>query len=211
VGITGLAGWMHKNGLLYEFDASSIEELAELHYYHLLKASQQLVSEGREAAQGVSFDWLPIDTKKTVKAPTLDWESLRGKPRRHSVLVAHMPTESSAVFSNATNGVYPVRNRVVTKQSRTGTTQYIAPDVLETAWGIPTEAMQRCYASIQAYTDQAISVEYWNAAGEQSMSELMRNFVRQSDLGIKTMYYQNTSDKVANTLNEQVDCDACKL
>lgn len=95
VGITGLAGYLAAKGLKYA-DVGEIETLAEKHYYYLLKASIDQAEE-YGSVKGIDANWLPIDTKRTVNVPELDWENLRGKCRANSVLVAHMPTESSAV------------------------------------------------------------------------------------------------------------------
>ena len=211
IGITGLAGYLYQKGLLYK-DSDAIEELAERHYFYLLKASQGLVGK-YPAVEGIKANWLPIDTKSTSKAPTLDWESLRGKPRVNSVLVAHMPTESSAVFSDATNGLYPVRARVINKQSRKGLVQYIAPPVKETAWEIDNNTLAKAYASVQAYTDQALSADYYVGSGKVSMSVMMKEWVTQARLGCKTMYYLNTNDFNGGTFSDvEGGCEgACKL
>lgn len=223
IGITGLADWLGQQGASYS-DADLIESLAERHYYYLLKGSQRLVTEhGREPVSGIKTDWLPIDTKRTTRAPTLDWEALRGKPRRNSVLVAHMPTESSAVFSNATNGLYPVRNTVVKKASRHGLVAYIAPAyVRERAWDIPNDVLISDYAAVQAYTDQAISADYYyvpsrHPDGKVPMSQLMKEWVKQARAGIKTMYYSNTEDFNGGAFSDIAQQDAgcasggCKL
>ena len=99
-------------------------ELAESFQYYLLKASNQLAKEkghceyfGRtKYADGI----LPIDTyKKDVDQISNiplqhDWESLRKSileyGLRHSTLSAQMPSESSSVVSNATNGIEPPRD-----------------------------------------------------------------------------------------------------
>ena len=161
IGITGLAGWLGEHSLRYA-DTASIEALAERHYYWCLKASQRLVLEGRAPVSGIREDWLPIDTGHQTVPPTMDWESLRGKPRRNSVLVAHMPTESSAVFSDAPNGLYPVRDSVIAKASRYGLIKYIAPAVCtERAWDVGNDVLARAYGAVQSYTDQAISADYY--------------------------------------------------
>lgn len=101
IGISGLAEYLYNHGSDFDGSVESfkiVKELAELHYYSLLKASIKMVEEGElEPVKGVNFDWLPIDTKRSKLAPTLDWESLRGKARGHSVLSAMMPCESSSV------------------------------------------------------------------------------------------------------------------
>lgn len=199
IGITGLAGHLAEHGRSYK-DSEYIERIAEAHYYYCLKASQRLVEEGAlPVVDGIEQEWLPIDTKKTKTTPEFDWEALRGKPRRNSVLVAHMPTESSAVFSDATNGLYPVRTRVINKQSRYGAIQYIAPDVKELAWDIDNVTIAKMYAAVQAYTDQAISADYYVVpsryeGGKVPMSQLVKEWVIQAQLGNKTMYYSNTND-----------------
>ena len=211
VGITGLAGYLYNNDLLYS-DADAIEELAERHYFYLLKASQQQASEYGSVG-GIKTDWLPIDTKSTVKTPTLDWESLRGKPRANSVLVAHMPTESSAVFSDATNGLYPVRTHVINKQSRKGLVQFIAPPVKELAWDLDNMVLAKAYAAVQAYTDQSLSADYYVGAGKVSMALMMKEWVAQARLGCKTMYYLNTNDSNGGTFSDVEEaCEGgCKL
>lgn len=218
VGITGLAEWLYNNGLEYA-DHEHIELLAETHYFHMLKASQEMINYGYNAVKGIDEYWLPIDSKSTSKAPTHDWESLRGKPRANSVLVAHMPCESSAVFSNATNGLYPVRNRVINKQSRKGAVQYIAPPVRELAWDIPTITLLKAYAAVQAYTDQAISADTYvtprnHPNGKVPLSTLMKEFVTKARLGLKTLYYVNTNDvqeSFHDQANSEEGCESCKM
>ena len=163
--------------------------------------------------KGIDPNWLPIDTKRTSKAPELDWESLRGKPRVNSVLVAHMPTESSAVFSDATNGLYPVRNRVINKQSRKGSVQFIAPPVKETAWMIDNNTLAKAYAAIQAYTDQSISADYYVGSGKVSMAQMIKEWVTQARLGCKTQYYLNTNDSNGGMFSESEEAcqGGCKL
>ena len=73
---------------------------------------------------------LPIDTyKKDVDEITSvgydhDWESLRASilehGLRHSTLSAQMPSESSSVVSNATNGIEPPRDYLSVKKSKKG-------------------------------------------------------------------------------------------
>lgn len=211
VGITGLAGYLWKVGAKYA-DHALIEEVAERHYFYLLKASQAQVGQ-YPAVEGVDVNWLPIDTKSTSKPPTYDWESLRGKPRANSVLVAHMPTESSAVFSDATNGLYPVRKRIINKQSRKGSVQYIAPPVTELAWDIDNITLAKAYAAVQAYTDQSISADYYVGSGKVSMAQMIKEWVAQAKYGCKTMYYLNTNDSNGGTFSdvEEACQGGCKL
>jgi len=222
IGITGLASMLYKAGL--DFDGSdesleAVERIAELHYYSLLKASQKMVEDGTApAVEGIDLDWLPIDTKTSDRDPILDWESLRGKPRAHSVLVAHMPTESSAVFSNATNGLYPSRNRVIYKKARRGKIQFISEffDSTKTpAWNVD---MVPYYKVIQGYTDQAISADYYTDFTKYPnkkipMVALIKWFLDQALAGVKTAYYQNFKVDEVEEFEQEETCDSggCKL
>lgn len=101
IGITGLAQYLYNCGSDYTGDADSlslVSKLAEKHYHSLLIASQGMITDGScKPVSGVDLNWLPVDTAYNKYETQLDWEALRGKDRGHSVLVAHMPTESSAV------------------------------------------------------------------------------------------------------------------
>lgn len=221
IGVTGLAGRLYKEGLDFDGSQESIEfvqHLVELHYYALLKASIKMSEETGIVVEGVDFDWLPIDTGMLATSTTLDWESLRGKPRMHSVLVAHMPTESSAVFSGATNGVYPSRDRVIYKQARKGKIQFISqyfdPDKHLTAWEVD---MIPYYQVIQAFTDQGISADHFTDFSKYPnkrvpLDEVIKWFVRMNAAGIKSAYYQNfkTTDSEVEQ-EETCESGGCKL
>lgn len=100
VGIVGLAVDLYNNNLDFDGSNASVERVAyvaERHYYYLLKASQKLAETSGISVKGIKQDWLPIDTAVNKPQLNFDWEALRGKPRKHSVLVAHMPTESSSL------------------------------------------------------------------------------------------------------------------
>ncbi|MEC9064428.1 MAG: ribonucleoside-diphosphate reductase subunit alpha, partial [Pseudomonadota bacterium] len=125
VGYIGLAHYLAKNGVKYEDPEAwkLVHSLTEAFQYNLLKASVNLAkekgaceySDRTKYAQGI----LPIDTyKKDVDelVPndlSFDWESLRRELLEHgirnSTLSAQMPSESSSVVSNATNGIEPPR------------------------------------------------------------------------------------------------------
>ena len=230
VGITGLAGYLYQNNMDFDGTEQSLgltSELSEIHYYYLLKASQKLSSEcGFEIdASDINYDWLPIDTMVTKGYETkLDWESLRGIARKHSVMVAHMPTESSAVFSDATNGLYPVRRRVINKGSRRGVVQYIAPEGdYKLAWDIPNNTLSKYYSRVQDFTDQGISADYYVdftkfSDGKVPLSQLFKEWIVQAKLGNKSMYYQNFNDDNGGSIQdvlakpvEEEGCDSCKL
>ena len=220
-GITGLASYLYSQGL--DFDGSeesleAVERVSELHYYALLRASQKMVEDGSApAVTGINLDWLPIDTKTSTRVSHLDWEKLRGKPRAHSVLVAHMPTESSSVFSNATNGVYPSRDRVIYKKARKGKVQFISEHFDDTKLSAYDVNMIPYYQAIMSGTDQSISADHFTDFTKYPnkkipMKVLIRWFLEQAISGAKTSYYQNF--KVEGEEIEQEDsCEGggCKL
>lgn len=211
IGITGLAGGLANRGLKYS-DALEIERIAEQHYYFCLKASQQLVREGRAPiTSGIDPNWLPIDTMTSKVKPRLNWEILRGKPRRNSVLCAQMPTETSSGLSGALNGLYPARKDSIKKQTRSGLLQVITPEnVTERAWDIPFKTMANVYAAVQNYTDQAISVDYFETpsklpGGKISLANMMKQFVYHNEIGNKTMYYLNINDDNGGSFADQIE------
>ena len=225
VGITGLAEYLYKNNLDYVDLDENIEfvaDLAEKHCYYLYKASQKLAKEFGESVDGVDFNWLPIDTKINKYAPKMDWESLRGKPRINSVLVAHMPTESSALASGVTNGLYPPRQRIINKKSRKGVVQFICKDFVQgknlLAWVVDNILLSKYYSAVQDYTDQAISADtYFDPrnyeSGKKPVSILIKEWVAHFKLGNKSMYYVNTYDNDESSIFDiaQDDCESCKL
>lgn len=231
IGITGLAGALYREGLDYDGSEESfsfVSKIAETHYFYLLKASQKLAEESGYAVEGIKKDWLPIDTRvNKCYALTLDWESLRGKPRKHSVLAAHMPTESSAVFCDADNSLYPPRQKVINKKSRKGVIQYISKDWTpgkKLAWDVDNITLSKYYSRVQDFTDQAISADYYFDPSKyedekKPLSELMKEWVAQAKAGNKTQYYMNTRDYngggVQDILGaaqpEEEACESCKL
>jgi ribonucleoside-diphosphate reductase alpha chain len=230
IGITGLASALYKNGLDYDGSEESfnfVSQLAEHHYFYLLKASQQLSKESGYAVEGIKKDWLPIDTGYNKGyTPALDWESLRGKDRKHSVLVAHMPTESSALFCDAPNSLYPIRQAVINKKSRKGVIQYICKEWTKgnlLAWDVDNTTLAKYYSRVQDFSDQAISADYYFDPSKyvdekKPLSELMKEWVVQAKLGNKTQYYMNTRDyngggiqELLSTEVEEEACESCKL
>ena len=230
IGITGLASALYKNGLDYDGSTKSLDFvslLSEHHYFYLLKASQALSNATGFAVGGIKKDWLPIDTSYNKGySPTLDWEALRGKDRKHSVLVAHMPTESSALFCDAPNSLYPIRQAVINKKSRKGVIQYICKEWTKgtlLAWDVDNTTLAKYYSRVQDFSDQAISADYYFDPSKyedekKPLSELMKEWVAQAKLGNKTQYYMNTRDyngggiqELLGTSVEEEACESCKL
>lgn len=230
VGITGLAEYLYKQGYDYDGRDKSLEfvsDLAEKHCFYLYKASQKLSEETGVEVEGVDLNWLPVDTKVGKFEPKMDWESIRGKPRVNSVLIAHMPTESSALASGVTNGLYPPRKRIINKKSRKGVVQFICKDFIEgvnlLAWDVDNVILSRYYSATQDWTDQGISADTYvdprqYDGGKKPLSLLLKEWVAHFRLGNKSMYYVNTYDNdeasVFDLATKEVveeDCESCKL
>ena len=231
VGITGLAEYLYKQGYDYDGSESSLEfvsDLAEKHCFYLYKASQKLSEETGIEVKGVDLNWLPVDTKLGKFTPKMDWESIRGKPRVNSVLIAHMPTESSAVASGVTNGLYPPRKVVINKKSRKGVVQFICKGFEQgknlLAWDVDNVTLSRYYSAVQDWSDQGISADtYFDPRkfenGKKPLSLLLKEWVAHFKLGNKSMYYVNTYDDdevsifdlIQSVEAQEADCEGCKL
>ena len=217
VGILGLAHLMARNHKRYTTTEGKqfIHAVAERHYYHLARASLRL---GKELGNAPWMHktkwpdgWLPIDTynrsvdKIAAFETHYDWEGLRAQivangGIRNSVLVAHMPTETSANASGTTNGVYPVRELTLIKTDNERVNYWAAPegDTLgnwyESAWNIPTEDLTEAYAIIQKWTDQGISADFYRKViGDASIesTEMIQNYLYRVKMGLKSKYYMN--------------------
>ena len=217
VGILGLAHLMAKHGQRYTETAGKqfIHNVAERHYYHLLRASLQL---GKELGNAPWMHktrwpegWLPLDTsnRNVEKIATFttcyDWEALRSEivangGIRNSVLVAHMPTETSANASGTTNGLYPIRELTLIKTDNHRVNYWAAPDgdrlgeAYQSAWDIPAKDMTELYAIVQKWTDQGISADFYRKVlGDASIesTELISDYLYRVKLGLKSKYYMN--------------------
>jgi len=222
IGFIGLAHYLAKLGYNYDSQESwdAVHGLSESFQYYLLKASNQLAKEkghceyfGRtKYADGI----LPIDTyKKDVDEITSinyqhDWEALRASilahGLRHSTLSAQMPSESSSVVSNATNGIEPPRDYLSIKKSKKGPLKQIVPQYQSLKnnytllWDMSSNTGYiNIVAVMQKFFDQAISGNWsYNPEhypdNEVPTSVMANDFLTTYKYGWKTSYYQNTYD-----------------
>ena len=159
----------------------AVHGLSESFQFYLLSASNKIAIEkghceyfGRtKYADAI----LPIDTYKKdvdeISSQKLqhDWEGLRTAIRahglRHSTLSAQMPSESSSIVCNATNGIEPPRDYLSVKKSKKGPLKQVVPSYstlknnYTLLWDMPdNRGYINVAAVMQKFFDQAISVSY---------------------------------------------------
>ena len=255
IGYIGLAHYLAKNKVSFDNpDAwELVDELTENFQYYLLKASNELAKEKGKCdyfdrtkyAEGI----LPIDTyKKDVdilvkRKLNLPWDKLRegikNNGLRHSTLSAQMPSESSSVVSNATNGIEPPRDYISVKKSKKGPLKQVVPDYNKLKnnytllWDMKDmSGYINVVAIMQKYFDQAISGNWsYNPEhfedGQVPVSVMAQDLLTTYKLGWKTSYYQNTydskkdddepahpigfKDEVPETKVEEEECESCTI
>ena len=256
IGYIGLAHYLAKSGFKYDEQGAwdAVDELTEHFQYYLLKASNTLAKEKGKCEYfhrtKYSDGVLPIDTyKKEVdeivnRKLTLDWESLRKEITehglRHSTLSAQMPSESSSVVSNATNGIEPPRDFLSVKKSKQGPLKQVVPQYLSLKskytllWSMGgNTGYINIVAVMQKYFDQAISGN-WSYNPEDyeenqvPLSVMAQDLLTTYKLGWKTSYYQNTYDGKIDEddkpdvleddstykeeeLTEEEECESCTI
>ena len=255
IGYIGLAHYLAKLGFKYDSQGAwdAVHGLSESFQYFLLKASNKIAQEkgycesfGRtKYSQGL----LPIDTYKkdvdeisSVKLQH-DWEGLRASilkhGLRHSTLSAQMPSESSSVVSNATNGIEPPRGFLSIKKSKKGPLKQIVPQYATLKnnytllWDMKSnDGYIKIVAMMQKFFDQAISGNWsYNPENypdnEVPVSIMANDFLTCYRYGWKTAYYQNTYDIKTDEVVEEKpnlqsllqelsgveeeDCESCKI
>lgn len=222
IGYIGLAHYLARMEVKYHHKAAweAVDKLTEAFQFYLLKASCQLAQE-RGACEKFNRTkyadgLLPIDTyKKEVDEivphkTRMAWEQLRKDIKqhglRHSTLSAQMPSESSSVVSNATNGIEPPRALLSIKKSKKGPLKQVIPgfpklkNSYTLLWDMPSnDGYIKIVAMMQKYFDQAISGNWsYNplnyANNEVPLSVMAGDMLNAYKYGWKTSYYQNTYD-----------------
>ena len=254
VGYIGLAHYLAKLGFKYDSQEAwdAVHSLSESFQYFLLKASNNLAKEkgkcGYFNRTKYSTGTLPIDTyKKDVDEITKvsyqhDWDTLRTDIAthglRHSTLSAQMPSESSSVVSNATNGIEPPRGFLSVKKSKKGPLKQVVPQYSSLKnnytllWDMPSnDGYIKVVSVMQKFFDQGISGNWsynpTNYEDNQIPMEVMaQDLLSTYKYGWKTSYYQNTfdnkSDEVEETTspvtdlisqieNEDETCESCAI
>ena len=256
IGFIGLAHYLAKHGANYDSQKAHdlVHKLTERFQFALLTASNRMAMEkgpcGYFGKTKYADGILPIDTYKqdvdeiVPNDLSCDWEYLRGRiveyGLRHSTLSAQMPSESSSVVSNATNGIEPPRDYLSVKKSKKGPLKQIVPSytTLKGAYTLlwdmhNNDGYIKVTAVMQKFFDQAISGNWsYNpenySDNEVPVSEMAKDLLTTYKYGWKTSYYQNTYDNkkdgeeveqtpsVDNLIDqliteEEDDCESCKI
>ena len=239
IGYIGLAHYLAKHHVSYDDPKAweLVHDLTEAFQYYLLKASNQLAKEQGKCgyfdktkyADGI----LPIDTyKKDVDEIVqnnlkYDWSSLRDSIRefglRNSTLSAQMPSESSSVVSNATNGIEPPRDYLSVKKSKKGPLKQVVPSYgslknnYTLLWDMPDNTGYiNVVAVMQKFFDQAISGNWsYNPEhfddSEVPVSVMAQDLLTTYKYGWKTSYYQNTNDMKSDEIEEETPNLECLM
>ena len=257
IGFIGLAHYFAKNGVKYDSQEAYdlTHKLTESFQYNLLRASNNIAKEkgACDAFHRTKYidGILPIDTYKqevdelVTVSYQYDWDSLRDDIAewglRHSTLSAQMPSESSSVVSNATNGIEPPRDYLSVKKSKKGPLKQIVPQFTTyknnytLLWDMPSnEGYINVTAIMQKFFDQAISGNWsYNPENypdnEVPVSVMANDLLTTYKYGWKTSYYQNTYDNkkdvdaestarteqlindILHGTESEEDCDSCKV
>jgi ribonucleoside-diphosphate reductase alpha chain len=240
IGITNLAGFLAKNKLKYEDEATLglVHETMEQIQWNLINASCELAEEkgacnkfeDTKYAKGLlPIDWYKKTVDELVK-PTynMDWEGLRKRIKkyglRHSTLSAIMPCESSSVIQNSTNGIEPVRSLLIHKKAKNGVLKQIVPNYhmrknyYSLAWEMTdNKAIINIASVIQKFVDMSMSTNlYYNYAhhedGNIPLSVLIKDQIYGYKYGLKNFYYANTPDGDGET-EKDMGCEsgACAI
>ena len=255
IGYIGLAHYLAKNGVKYDNPESwkLVHDLTEAFQYYLIRATVNLAKEKGACEYSNRTKYgngiLPIDTYKhdvdeiVPNELHYDWESLRNDVIkygvRNSTLSAQMPSESSSVVSNATNGIEPPRGYLSVKKSKKGPLKQIVPQYgtlknnYTLLWDMPgNTGYINIVAVMQKFFDQAISgnwsynpEHYENS--EVPVSVMAQDLLTTYKYGWKTSYYQNTYDNKNDEVEESTesldslvsqlenaeeeDCESCKI
>ena len=255
IGYIGLAHYLAKNGYRYEDPEAwkSVHDLTEAFQYYLIQATVNLAKEKGACEYSHRTKYgngiLPIDTYKNEVDEIVpnelhyDWESLRAQVNqygvRNSTLSAQMPSESSSVVSNATNGIEPPRGYLSIKKSKKGPLKQIVPQygTLKNNYDLLWEMRSNkgyinIVAVMQKFFDQAISGNWsYNPEhypnNEIPVSIMAQDLLTTYKYGWKTSYYQNTYDIKTDEMDdsnesldslisqletaEEEDCESCKI
>ena len=233
IGITNLAYWHAKRGLLYgEKDAlQEVKSWMEHQAYYLTEATVELAKErGPCSHSGLTrygqgkFPWelraKAVDELANFK-PELDWERVRELMKVHGVrnatLMAVAPVESSSVVINSTNGIEMPMSLITVKESKAGSLIQVAPEYnklknkYQLMWAQKDcDGYLKTAAVIAAYVDQSISTNtFYNPAHfadrKVPTTLIAKNLMLAHRWGLKTFYYSLINKQGSKGQDEPVE------
>jgi len=233
IGITNLAYWHAKRGLLYgEKDAlQEVKTWMEHQAYYLTEATVELAKErGPCSHSGLTrygqgtFPWelraSAVNELANFK-PELDWEKLRETMKvygvRNATLMAVAPVESSSVVVNSTNGIEMPMSLITVKESKAGSLIQVAPEYnkLKNKYQLMWEQKDcdgylKTAAVIAAYVDQSISTNtFYNPAHwadrKVPTTLIAKNLMMAHRWGLKTFYYSLINKQGSKGQDEPVE------
>jgi ribonucleoside-diphosphate reductase alpha chain len=217
VGVTNLAYWHAKRNFKYgTADAlAEVKRWMEHQAYYLTETSVDLAEE-RGACKRSEHTWygrgvFPWERRNagvdelTDFSPSMDWESLRVRLKKHGIrnatLMAVAPVESSSVVLNSTNGIEMPMELVSVKESKAGSFVQVVPEYkrlknrYQLMWD-QTDCVDylKTSAVLAAYIDQSLSTNtFYNPAhfkdGKVPATLVAKNLMLAYKWGIKTIYY----------------------
>ena len=231
IGITNLAYWHAKRGLLYgENDSlNEVKSWMEHQAYYLTEASVELAKERGKClnsdqtryGKGI-FPWelrAKGVNELTDFSPELDWETLRAQMKeygvRNATQMAVAPVESSSVVINSTNGIEMPMALISTKESKAGSFTQVVPEYhrLKNKYQMMWEQTDcvgylKTSAVIAAYVDQSISTNtFYNPANfadrKVPTTLIAKNLMLAHHWGIKTFYYSLINKKGSKAIDEE--------
>lgn len=239
IGVINFAYLIAKTGLKYNQQETfnMTHRLAEQMHFYALKASMELAKE-RGKLPGIedtiySKGELLIDSyckavdEITTQPMECDWDWIRGEVKEfgvyNSTLMALMPSESSSVVSNATNGIEPLRSLVTRKGNKKVTMVQVAPDSVKLKnkydylWDMTAkdyDGYLKNVAVFQKFTCQSISTNFsYNPDHYRNpdptldrkipLEVLLNHTFLCAKYGVKTRYYINVKGEKDNTDDEK--------
>jgi ribonucleoside-diphosphate reductase alpha chain len=217
VGITNLAYWHARRNYRYGTSEAlaEVKRWMEHKAFYLTEMSVELAQERGACARsqytyygrGV-FPWerrAQGVNELTDFTPSIDWEPLRAKIKKHGIrnatLMAIAPVESSSVVLNSTNGIEMPMELISVKESKAGSFVQVVPEYrrLKSRYQLMWEQTDcvdylKTAAVLAAYVDQSISTNtFYNPAhysgGKVPATVVAKNLMLGVHWGLKTYYY----------------------
>jgi ribonucleoside-diphosphate reductase alpha chain len=232
IGVTNLAYWHAKRGLLYgEKDSlAEVKSWMEHQAFYLTEASVELAKERGACldshktryGQG-KFPWefraKGVNELTNFTPDTdLDWETLRAHMItygvRNATLMAIAPVESSSVVINSTNGIEMPMSLISVKESKAGSFVQVVPEYhkLKNKYQMMWEQSDcdgyiKTAAVLAAYVDQSISTNtFYNPANypdrKVPTTVIAKNLMLAHMWGLKTFYYSLINKQGSKAVEE---------